>query len=83
MMPLGGCRPGETGHTAGAGLQAKGNGPDFWSNPVAMFVTKGFPLEGGDTSSVAENQVPIWFWFSLLRMQAGDLFQETEDCFAP
>lgn len=75
--------PGRTGHAAGAGLQAKENGSDFRRrNPVAMVVTKDFPLESGNTSPVTENQVPTWFWF-WFRVQDGDLFQETVDCFAP
>ena len=68
--------PGGTGHAAGAGPQAKESGSDFRRrNPEAMFVTKDFPLDSGDTSSGTENWVPIWFWFSLFRGQDGDFFR--------
>ena len=68
--------PGGTGHAAGAGPQAKESGSDFRRrNPEAMFVTKDFPLDSGDTSSGTQNWVPIWFWFSLFRGQDGDFFR--------
>lgn len=68
--------PGGTGHAAGAGPQAKESGSDFIGrNPEAMFVTKDFPLDSGDTSSGTKNWVAIWFWFSLFRGQDGDFFR--------